>query len=155
MFDLVHDMRTRIIKSPVFDSNRILGVILFEMTMNRSIDDLGSAEYLWRKKGIVPFLKIDNGLLEEVNGVQLMKPIPQLMQRLQSAKDHEVFGTKMRSVIKLANEIGIKGCVEQQFALGSQILQEGLIPIIEPEIDINSPDKAAAEVLLKSHCLSI
>jgi len=149
MFDLVHDMRTRIIKSPVFDSNRILGVILFEMTMNRSIDDLGSAEYLWRKKGIVPFLKIDNGLLEEVNGVQLMKPIPQLMQRLQSAKDHEVFGTKMRSVIKLANEIGIKGCVEQQFALGSQILQEGLIPIIEPEIDINSPDKAAAEVLLK------
>lgn len=154
MFDLVHDMRTRIIKSPVFNSNRILGVILFEMTMNRSIDGLGSAEYLWRKKGIIPFLKIDNGLLEEVNGVQLMKPIPQLMQRLQSAKDHEVFGTKMRSVIKLADEVGIKGCVEQQFALGSQILQESLIPILEPEINIDSPEKAAAEILLKDSLLA-
>lgn len=154
MFDLVHGMRTRIIKSPVFNSNRILGVILFEMTMNRSIDGLGSAEYLWRKKGIIPFLKIDNGLLEEVNGVQLMKPIPQLMQRLQSAKDHEVFGTKMRSVIKLADEVGIKGCVEQQFALGSQILQEGLIPILEPEINIDSPEKAAAEILLKDSLLA-
>lgn len=154
MFDLVHQMRTRIIKSPDFNSDRILGVILFEMTMNRSIDDLGSAEYLWRKKGIIPFLKIDNGLLEEVNGVQLMKPIPQLIQRLQSAKEHEVFGTKMRSVIKLADEVGIKGCVEQQFALGSQILQEGLIPILEPEIDINSPEKATAEILLKDSLLT-
>lgn len=154
MFDLVHQMRTRIIESPVFNSNRILGVILFEMTMNRSIDGLGSAEYLWRKKGIVPFLKIDNGLLEEVNGVQLMKPMPQLIQRLQSAKDHEVFGTKMRSVIKLADEVGIKGCVEQQFELAGQVLQEGLIPILEPEIDINSSEKAAAEILLKDSLLA-
>ena len=154
MFDLVHEMRTRIIKSSVFNNKRILGVILFEMTMNRDIDGMGSAEYLWRKKGIVPFLKIDNGLLEEVNGVQLMKPIPQLMQRLQSAKDHEVFGTKMRSVVKLANTVGIKACVEQQFEFAAQVLQEGLIPIIEPEIDINSPEKTAAENLLKESLLA-
>ena len=149
MFDLVHEMRTRIIKSPVFKSDRILGVILFEMTMDREIDGIGSAEYLWRKKGIVPFLKIDNGLLEEVNGVQLMKPIPQLMQRLQSTKIHEVFGTKMRSVIKLANPIGIKTCLEQQFEFAGQVLQEGLIPIIEPEVDIDSPEKEASETILK------
>jgi len=153
MFDLVHKMRTRIIKSPVFNSNRILGVILFEMTMDREIDGLGSAEYLWRKKGIVPFLKIDNGLLEEENGVQLMKPIPQLDIRNRNAISHEVFGTKMRSVIRLANRIGINDCVKQQFEFANQIIQAGLIPIIEPEIDINSPEKAEAEKLLKESIL--
>lgn len=154
MFDLVHEMRTRIIKSPVFKSDRILGVILFEMTMNREIDGIASAEYLWRKKGIVPFLKIDNGLLEEVNGVQLMKPIPQMQSRLQGAKIHEVFGTKMRSVIKLANPIGIKTCLDQQFELAGQVHQEGFIPIIEPEVDIDSPEKTAAENLLKESLLT-
>ena len=154
MFDLVHLMRTRIIKSPVFSSDRILGVILFEMTMNREIDGIGSAEYLWRKKGIVPFLKIDNGLLEEKNGVQLMKPILQMQSRLQGAKIYEVFGTKMRSVIKLANPIGIKTCLDQQFEFAGQVLQEGFIPIIEPEVDIDSPEKTAAENLLKESLLT-
>jgi fructose-bisphosphate aldolase class I len=115
MFDLVHAMRTRIIKSPVFTSERILGVILFEMTMDRQIDGMGSAEFLWQKKGIVPFLKVDNGLAEEVDGVQIMKPIPQLAGRIASAVSHGVFGTKMRSVIKLANPKGIDAVVAQQF----------------------------------------
>ena len=154
MFDLVHDMRTRIIKSPIFNSERILGVILFEMTMVREIDGIGSAEYLWHKKGIVPFLKVDNGLLEEANGVQLMKPIPQLASRIQSSLSHDVFGTKMRSVIKLADSIGIKTCVDQQFEFADQIVQAGLIPIIEPEIDINSPEKAGAENLLKKSLMT-
>ena len=153
MFDLVHQMRTRIIESPVFTSKRILGVILFEMTMNRSIDGMGTAEYLWNRKGIVPFLKIDNGLLDEVDGVQLMKPIPQLEQRLHDAKAHQVFGTKMRSVIKLANMQGIQSCVNQQFEFAAIILEENLTPIIEPEVDIKSPDKAAAEILLKNGLL--
>ena len=149
-FDLVHQMRARIIESPVFTSERILAVILFEMTMNRSVEGMGTAEYLWNRKGIVPFLKIDNGLLEEVNGVQLMKPIPQLGQRLHDAKAHQVFGTKMRSVIKLANMQGIQSCVNQQFEFAAIILEEKLTPIIEPEVDIKSPDKAAAEILLKN-----
>lgn len=149
MFDLVHAMRSRIIESPVFTSDRILGVILFEMTMNREIGGLGTAEYLWSRKGIVPFLKIDNGLLEEVDGVQLMKPIPQLEQRTDDATFHQVFGTKMRSVIKLANRAGIQNCVQQQFEFAHQILARNLVPIIEPEVDIKSPQKSAAEVLLK------
>ena len=153
MFDLVHQMRARIIESPVFTSERILAVILFEMTMNRSVEGMGTAEYLWNRKGIVPFLKIDNGLLEEVNGVQLMKPIPQLGQRLHDAKAHQVFGTKMRSVIKLANMQGIQSCVNQQFEFAAIILEEKLTPIIEPEVDIKSPDKAAAEILLKNGLL--
>ena len=153
MFDLVHQMRARIIESPVFTSNRVLAVILFEMTMNRSIDGMGTAEYLWNRKGIVPFLKIDNGLLDEVDGVQLMKPIPQLEQRLHDAKAHQVFGTKMRSVIKLANMQGIQSCVNQQFEFAAIILEENLTPIIEPEVDIKSPDKAAAEILLKNGLL--
>lgn len=153
MFDLVHQMRARIIESPVFTSKRILAVILFEMTMNRSIDGIGSAEYLWNRKGIVPFLKIDNGLLDELDGVQLMKPIPQLEQRLHDALSHQVFGTKMRSLIKLANMQGIQSCINQQFEFAIKILKAGLIPIIEPEVDIKSPEKAAAELFLKNGLL--
>ncbi len=153
MFDLVHQMRARIIESPVFTSKRILAVILFEMTMNRSIDGMGSAEYLWNRKGIVPFLKIDNGLLDELDGVQLMKPIPQLDQRLHDALSHQVFGTKMRSLIKLANMQGIQSCINQQFEFAIKILKAGLIPIIEPEVDIKSPEKAAAELFLKNGLL--
>lgn len=148
MFDLVHKMRSRIIKSPSFTSERVIGVILFEMTMDRQIDGLGSAEFLWQKKNIVPFLKVDNGLADEVDGAQLMKPIPELDARLASAISHGVFGTKMRSVIKQANAVGVKAVVEQQFEIGKQICAKGLVPIIEPEVDINCPDKAAAEDLL-------
>jgi len=148
MFDLVHQMRSRIIKSPSFTSERVIGVILFEMTMDRQIDGLGSAEFLWQKKNIVPFLKVDNGLADEKDGAQVMKPIPELDARLTSAISHGVFGTKMRSVIKQANAVGIKAVVEQQFEIGKQICAKGLVPIIEPEVDINCPDKAAAEDLL-------
>ena len=148
MFDLVHQMRSRIIKSPSFTSERVIGVILFEMTMDRQIDGLGSAEFLWQKKNIVPFLKVDNGLADEKDGAQVMKPIPELDARLASAISHGVFGTKMRSVIKQANAVGIKAVVEQQFEIGKQICAKGLVPIIEPEVDIKCPDKAAAEDLL-------
>ena len=153
MFDLVHAMRTRIIKSPAFTGSRILGAILFEMTMNRTIDGKGTAEYLWQEKLILPFLKIDNGLADETNGAQIMKPIPELGTRLESAKSHGVFGTKMRSVIKLANKNGVCDVVKQQFEIGKQIVAAGLVPIIEPEVDINSPEKSAAEVLLKSEII--
>jgi fructose-bisphosphate aldolase class I len=153
MFDLVHAMRTRIIKSPAFTGSRILGAILFEMTMNRTIDGKGTAEYLWQEKSILPFLKIDNGLADETNGAQIMKPIPELGTRLESAKSHGVFGTKMRSVIKLANKNGVCDVVKQQFEIGKQIVAAGLVPIIEPEVDINSPEKSAAEVLLKSEII--
>ena len=153
MFDLVHAMRTRIIKSPVFTSERILGVILFEMTMDRQIDGLGSAEFLWQKKGIVPFLKVDNGLADEVDGAQIMKPIPQLAARIASARSHGVFGTTMRSVIKLANPQGVDAVVAQQFELGREILAGGLMPIIEPEVDIKSPEKEKCEELLRAALL--
>jgi len=148
MFDLVHQMRTRIIKSPSFTSERVIGVILFEMTMDRQIDGLGSAEFLWQKKNIVPFLKVDNGLAEEKDGAQVMKPIPELDARLTSALSHGVFGTKMRSVIKQANAAGVNAVVDQQFEIGKVICAKGLVPIIEPEVDIKCPDKAAAEDLL-------
>jgi fructose-bisphosphate aldolase class I len=148
MFDLVHQMRSRIIKSPSFTSQRVIGVILFEMTMDRQIDGLGSAEFLWQKKNIVPFLKVDNGLADEKDGVQIMKPIPELESRLNSAISHGVFGTKMRSVIKQANAAGVKAVVDQQFEIGKKICAKGLVPIIEPEVDIKCPDKAAAEDLL-------
>lgn len=148
MFDLVHQMRSRIIKSPSFTSQRVIGVILFEMTMDRSIDGLGSAEFLWQKKNIVPFLKVDNGLADEKDGAQVMKPIPELYTRLATAISHGVFGTKMRSVIKQANAAGVNAVVDQQFEIGKQICAKGLVPIIEPEVDINCPDKAAAEDLL-------
>ncbi|GAA3401472.1 fructose bisphosphate aldolase [Paenibacillus hodogayensis] len=149
MYGLVHEMRTRIIKSPAFDSRYILGAILFENTMDRSIDGQYTADYLWERKSIVPFLKVDKGLAEPEDGVQLMKPISGLDELLKRAGERNIFGTKMRSVIKDANPAGIKKAVEQQFALGNQIIGAGLVPIIEPEVDIHSPDKEAAEQLLK------
>ncbi|WP_010491794.1 fructose bisphosphate aldolase [Paenibacillus elgii] len=149
MYALVHEMRTRIIKSPAFDSRYILGAILFENTMDRSIDGQLTADYLWEKKGIVPFLKVDKGLADLEDGVQLMKPMPDLNDLLKRAVERNIFGTKMRSLIKEANPAGIKKVVEQQFAIGKQIVEMGLVPIIEPEVDIYSADKAASEKLLK------
>ncbi|MDO4720574.1 MAG: fructose bisphosphate aldolase [Peptostreptococcaceae bacterium] len=153
MFDLVHAMRSRIIKSPSFSSEKILGAILFEMTMDREIDGLNTAEFLWQKKGIVPFLKVDQGLAEEADQVQLMKPMPNLADLLQRAVSHGVFGTKMRSVIKGANKTGIEKVVMQQFDIAKQIIAAGLVPIIEPEVDIHIADKKEAEALLKEECL--
>ena len=150
MFDRMHEMRTRIITSPAFTGDRILGAILFEMTMDRTIDGKGSAEYLWQDKNVVPFVKVDKGLAAEADGAQVMKPMPDLDALLTRAKTHDVFGTKMRSVIKLANTAGVTAVVSQQFAVGRQILGAGLVPIIEPEIDIHSPEKATAEALLKA-----
>ena len=154
MFDLIHAMRSRIIKSASFTSDRVIGVILFEMTMNRTIDGLGTAEFLWQKKNIVPFLKIDNGLADEINDAQVMKPIPELSARLAAANSHGVFGTKMRSVIKRANSEGVSAVVKQQFEIGKEIIAAGLVPIIEPEVDINCPEKAAAELLLEKAILT-
>ena len=149
MFDLIHAMRARMIKSPAFTGERVLGAILFEGTMDRDIDGIGSAEYLWSKKGVIPFLKVDKGLADEANGAQVMKPMPELDALLSRAVAKGIFGTKMRSVIKLANKAGIDAVVKQQFEVGRQILAAGLVPIIEPEVDINSPEKSAAEDLLK------
>jgi fructose-bisphosphate aldolase class I len=154
MFDLIHEMRTRIITSPVFTGDRILGAILFEMTMDRQIAGKGAAEYLWQDKNVVPFLKVDKGLAPEADGVQVMKPIPGLDAVLERAAGHGVFGTKMRSVIKLANPAGVGAVVQQQFEIGRQIIATGLVPIIEPEVDIHSPEKAEAEVLLKDAMLA-
>jgi fructose-bisphosphate aldolase class I len=150
MFDLIHQMRTRIMTSPAFTGDRILGAILFEMTMERQVEGLGAAEYLWQQKRVVPFLKVDKGLADEADGVQVMKPISDLDDLLSRAKAHGVFGTKMRSVVKLADPAGIGAVVAQQFGIGLQILAHGLVPIIEPEIDIHSPEKAKAEDLLRS-----
>jgi len=149
MFDEIHRMRTRIITSPAFNGTRILGAILFEMTMDRQVEGVGTAEYLWQSKQVVPFLKVDKGLADEVNGAQVMKPIPDLDALCDRAIGHGVFGTKMRSVIKLADQAGVSAVVDQQFEFGNQILAKGLVPIIEPEVDINSPQKEAAEALLK------
>jgi len=149
MFDRMHEMRSRLIKSPSFNGNRVIGAILFEMTMERTIDGLGSAEYLWQKKKVVPFLKVDNGLADESNDVQLMKPIPELQARIAAANKHGVFGTKMRSVINNANPAGVDAVVKQQFEIGKEIIAGGLVPIIEPEVNIKSPQKAEAEALLK------
>lgn len=154
MFDLVHQMRTRIIKSPAFSQNRILGAILFEQTMDRDIDGKKTADFLWENKGVVPFLKVDKGLADLNNGVQLMKPMPELDALLARANERHIFGTKMRSVIKELNEEGIKAIVEQQFAIGRQILAAGLMPIIEPEVDIHSEQKAEIEELLKKEILA-
>jgi fructose-bisphosphate aldolase class I len=148
MFDRIHEMRSRIIESPSFTGDRILGAILFEMTMDREIGGRGTADYLWSVKGVVPFLKVDKGLADEADGAQVMKPMPDLDQLLSRALAKGVFGTKMRSVIKLANQTGVDAVVDQQFEVGRQILAAGLIPIIEPEIDIHSPEKAEAEALL-------
>jgi len=154
MFDLIHKMRSRLIKSKVFTGDRIVGAILFEMTMERQIDGIGSAEFLWNNKKIVPFLKIDNGLAAESNDVQLMKPIPELSARIAATNKHGVFGTKMRSVINLANAAGIEAVVAQQFEIGKEIIAGGLIPIIEPEVNIKSEQKAQAEEILKTSLIS-
>ncbi|CAM4083551.1 fructose bisphosphate aldolase [Lederbergia lenta] len=154
MFNLVHDMRTRIITSPAFNADKILGAILFEETMDRKIDGMYTADYLAEMKGIVPFLKVDKGLAEESNGVQLMKPINDLDETLNRAIERHIFGTKMRSVIKEANLEGIKAVVEQQFELGKRIIAAGLVPIIEPEVDINSSEKEKCEELLKTELLN-
>ena len=154
MFDVIHAMRSRMVESPEFNGDRVLGAILFEGTMDREIGGMGSAGFLWNKKHVIPFLKIDKGLADEAQGVQIMKPNPDLDALLARALKKGVFGTKMRSVIKLANADGISAVVAQQFEVGRQILRAGLIPIIEPEVDINSPQKAEAEVLLKAALLA-
>lgn len=154
MFDLIHQMRTRIIKSPAFNDSKILGAILFEQTMDRKIDGKYTAEYLWEEKRILPFLKVDKGLVDlDADGVQLMKPITNLADLLKRANEHHVFGTKMRSVIKKASKEGIARVVAQQFEIANEIIAAGLIPIIEPEVDINIPDKAAAEEILQEEIL--
>jgi len=148
MFAIVHEMRTRIITSPAFNGDRILGAILFENTMDREIDGQPTARYLWNEKEVVPFLKVDKGLADVENGAQVMKPMPGLDELLKKAGANGVFGTKMHSVIKAANPAGIDAVVSQQFEIGRQIIAAGLVPIIEPEVDIHCPDKAAAEDLL-------
>lgn len=153
MFAIVHQMRARIITSPSFNGDRILGAILFEGTMDREIQGVPTADYLWNTKQIVPFLKVDKGLAPEKNGVQLMKPMPELGALLGKAKAKRIFGTKMRSVINEANAVGIQEIINQQFALAEQILAAGLVPIVEPEVDIHCPNKANAEELLKAALL--
>ncbi len=153
MFAAVHAMRTRIVTSPAFNGDRILGAILFENTLDREIEGKSSAAYLWEEKNVVPFLKVDKGLADEENGVQVMKPMPDLDALLDKALAQPVFGTKMRSVINSANAEGIAAVVQQQFDIGKQILAKGLTPIIEPEVNINAPDKAAAEAILRDELL--
>jgi fructose-bisphosphate aldolase, class I len=150
MFDLVHEMRTRIMRSPSFQGDRVIGAILFQDTIGRQVDGKWTADYLWDVKGIVPFLKIDKGLETELNGVQVMNPIPDLGTVLDRATAAKVFGTKMRSFIKLPDRVGIRAIVRQQFSLAAQIAAAGLVPIMEPEIDIHSPGKAEAETILKA-----
>lgn len=154
MFDLVHQMRTRIITADAFNGKRVIGAILFEGTMDREINGKGSADFLWSEKNVVPFLKCDQGLEDEDGGVQLMKAMPGLDDLLDRAKGKGVFGTKMRSVIKQANEDGIKKIVDQQFAVGMQIVAKGLVPILEPEVDINCPEKQKAEDILVKHLMA-
>jgi len=154
MFDLVHQMRSRIVTADAFNGKRIIGAILFEGTMNKEIAGKGSADFLWSEKNVVPFLKVDKGLEDEAGGVQLMKAMPGLDDLLDQAKGKGVFGTKMRSVIKQANDDGIKKIVDQQFAVGMQIVAKGLVPILEPEVDINCPDKQQAEDMLLKHLMA-
>lgn len=153
MFDRMHEMRSRIMTSPAFNGDRILGAILFEMTMDRQVEGQGSAEYLWNVKKIVPFVKVDKGLADEVDGAQVMKAMPELNALLERAKSHGVFGTKMRSVINSANPRGVDAVVKQQFEVGKQILAAGLVPIIEPEVNIKSADKVEIESMLKAALL--
>ena len=153
MFTIVHQMRARIITSPGFNGKRIIGAILFENTMEREIEGQPTADYLWNVKGVVPFLKVDQGLATEKDGVQLMKPMPALQALLEKGRAKRIFGTKMRSVVKQANEAGIKDIVSQQFEVGQQIISANLVPILEPEIDIHCPEKAKAEQLLKAAIL--
>ena len=150
MYDRIHEMRTRIITSPAFDGDRVMGAILFENTMDRDIDGRGTAEFLWSVKRVVPFLKVDKGLVAEASGVQLMKPMPDLDRLLDRARQKGVFGTKMRSVILRWDAGGIQSIADQQFEVGRQILAAGLIPILEPEVDIKSPDKAQSEAISSS-----
>src|SRR5258706_3991922 len=154
MFAIVHQMRTRIMTSPVFTGDRILGAILFENTMDRDVEGQPTADYLWNVKGILPFLKVDKGLAAESRGVQLMKPMPELGALLDRANATRIFGTKMRSFIKQASAAGIKDVVTQQFEAARQIIAAGLVPIVEPEVDIHCPEKAEAEDLLKSAILA-
>ena len=154
MYDLIHQMRCRVITSPAFTGDRILAAILFEMTMDRQVEGKGPAEFLWEDKQVVPFLKIDKGLAEQSDGVQVMKPIPDLGALLERALGHGVFGTKMRSVVTLADPVGIQAVVDQQLAVARQVLAAGLVPIVEPEVDIHSPLKAAAEELLTERLLA-
>jgi fructose-bisphosphate aldolase class I len=154
MYDLIHQMRCRIITSPSFTGDRILAAILFEMTMERQVDGKGVAEFLWEDKQVVPFLKIDKGLAAQSDGAQVMKPIPDLDALLERALGHGVFGTKMRSVVTLADPIGIQAVVDQQLAIARQVLAAGLMPIVEPEVDIHSPQKAAAEQMLTERLLA-
>jgi fructose-bisphosphate aldolase, class I len=153
MFAIVHQMRTRMITSPAFNGERLIGAILFENTMDRDIEGEATADYLWNVKRVVPFLKVDKGLGAEKDGVQLMKPIPGLAELLKKAKSKRIFGTKMRSVIKDANTAGIREIVNQQFELAAQIIAAGLVPIVEPEVDIHCSEKAKAEGLLKAAIL--
>lgn len=153
MFARIHEMRSRIITSPSFSGDRIVGAILFENTMDRQIEGQDSGDYLWSVKGVVPFIKVDRGLADEANGAQVMKPIPGLDELLARAVKKGMFGTKMRSVIKLADDAGVQAVVDQQFEVGRQILEAGLVPIIEPEVDIKSPQKAEAEKKLKAAIL--
>jgi len=153
MVQLMHEMRSRIMESPAFTKERILAAILFEKTMDLKVDGKYSADYLWENKGILSILKVDQGLLDLKNGVQLMKPIPKLAELLLHAKERHIFGTKMRSVIKEVNDVGIKAVVEQQFEVGEIIAAAGLIPILEPEVDIHTPNKEAAEVILKQELI--
>lgn len=153
MFDVVHEMRTRIMTCPTFNGDRILGAILFENTMDREVEGQSTATYLWNVKNIAPFLKVDSGLADEEHGVQLMKPMPKLAELLGKAKASEIFGTKMRSVIKEANPAGIDAIVKQQFEIGKQISAAGFVPIIEPEVDIHCPDKEEAEAILHTHIM--
>ena len=154
MYDLIHQMRCRVITSPAFTGDRILATILFEMTMDRQVKGKGPAEFLWQDKQVVPFLKIDKGLAEQSDGAQVMKPIPDLGALLERALGHGVFGTKMRSVVTLADPVGIQAVVDQQLAVARQVLAAGLVPIVEPEVDIHSPQKAAAEELLAERLLA-
>lgn len=154
MFAAVHAMRTRIVTSPAFNGERVLGAILFENTLDRDIEGKSSAHFLWQEKQVVPFLKVDKGLADEENGAQVMKPMPGLDELLAKANAQDVFGTKMRSVIKMANLEGVKAVVDQQFEVGKQIIAAGLVPIIEPEVDIHSPTKAEAEAMLKTELLA-
>ena len=149
MFDLVHAMRTRVITGPAFDGSRILAAILFEQTMERDVEGMPTAQYLWDVKNVVPFLKVDKGLAEEQDGVQLMKPIDTLDDLLERARRHRMFGTKMRSVIKDANQAGVSAIVDQQFDYGERIRATGLVPILEPEVSIDSPHKEQAETMLR------
>ena len=150
MFDQVHAMRSRIVTTPAFDGRRVLGAILFEMTMDRQFDGMDAAQYLWEKKQVVPFLKVDKGLADEADGVQLMKAMPELDALLERAAGKGIFGTKMRSVVNAANEKGIAAVLDQQFAVGQQILAAGLMPILEPEVSIGAADKKEAEAILKA-----